>query len=69
MRTAIERVDSSARAGAEPHGLRPVTASMFRLPYNPGAARVLLDRLERIRVEDGPATDFASLPVPQRRAD
>ncbi|MFI7483671.1 MBL fold metallo-hydrolase [Kocuria sp. M1R5S2] len=69
MRAAIERVDSSERAGAEPHGVRPVTASMFRLPYNPGAARVLLDRLERIRVEDGAAGDFASLTVPRPRAD
>ncbi|WP_188536303.1 MBL fold metallo-hydrolase [Kocuria dechangensis] len=72
MRTAIQRVDASEAAAAQPGGARPVTASMFRLPYNPGAARVLLDRLERIRTEgaaDAPAAAPAALRVPQPSAD
>lgn len=69
MRTAIERVDASAAAAAQPDGMRPVTASMFRLPYNPGAARILLDRLERIRAEDAATEELAALSVPQPRAD
>jgi glyoxylase-like metal-dependent hydrolase (beta-lactamase superfamily II) len=62
MRAAIERVDASEAAAAQPEGMRPVTASMFRLPYNPGAARILLDRLERIRVEDAATAALAALP-------
>ena len=65
MRTAIERVDASEAAGAQHHGPRPVTASMFRLPYNPGAARILLDRLERIRAEDAATAEPAALPAPR----
>ena len=64
MRTAIERVDASEAAGAQPDGMRPVTASMFRLPYNPGAARILLDRLERIRAEDAATGELAALSAP-----
>jgi glyoxylase-like metal-dependent hydrolase (beta-lactamase superfamily II) len=69
MRTAIERVDASEAAAARSAGLQPVTASMFRLPYNAGAARILLDRLERIRAEDAATGELAALPVPQPRAD
>ncbi|HST71100.1 MULTISPECIES: MBL fold metallo-hydrolase [Kocuria] len=69
MRTAIERVDASANTAAASGGVRPVTASMFRLPYGPGAARVLLDRLERIRSEDAVTAELAALPVPQPSAD
>ena len=69
MRTAIERVDASEAAAAQPDGMRPVTASMFRLPYNAGAARILLDRLERIRAEDAATEELAALSVPLPPAD
>lgn len=69
MRTAIERVDASEVDADRYDGARPVTASMFRLPYNPGAARILLDRLERIRAEDAGAVALAAVPAPQPRAD
>ncbi|MCJ8503563.1 MBL fold metallo-hydrolase [Kocuria flava] len=69
MRTAIERVDASEAAAAAPGGMRPVTASMFRLPYAPGSARVLLDRLERIRSEAPADAVPAALSAPQPSAD
>lgn len=51
MSTAIERI--RATQAEQPPGQLPasITASMFRLPYGPGASRLLLDRLRQLDAE------------------
>ena len=63
MALAVKRAEQ-----ADPTSAGTVTASMFRLPYQAGVARVFLDRLATVRIEtaaSAPRTASSEQPQPQ----
>lgn len=64
MALAVKRAEQ-----ADPESTGSVTASMFRLPYQAGVARIFLDRLATVRVETAAsALQPASSGQPQLRS-